>query len=192
MPGVGVIDAGMILDLVAQQRALVMASVVVQLVSAALFAPGLLGVAAVARSRRARLLEAATEAMLPVMERLQGDGVRQLTPLVLAFFVDSIASCTNDVGTAVVACGITAKRPLVTSGQADAGEPDAKRHSRAVESGTGRQRSPIAAAPTLLESSRRWEVPSPTRAARAREPCGRRASRRGRALEVPEDAQGGI
>ena len=48
MPGVGVTDADQIFDLVSSQRTLVLASVIVQLLSAALYAPGLM--AAISRA----------------------------------------------------------------------------------------------------------------------------------------------
>jgi hypothetical protein len=124
MPGVGVVDAARILELVAQQRGLVTASVVVQLLSSVLFVPGLIGVSALARVRGSQMLEvgstllmigalgsaadaifhlaayemthpsAAPAAMLPVMERLQTGGVRFLAPFVLAFFAGSIVLAT--------------------------------------------------------------------------------------------------
>jgi len=114
-----------ILDLVSAQRPWVTASVTAQLVSAALFAPGLVGVAAFARERGSLLLEVAAvvllvgamgsaadaifhvaayemtdpsaprAAMLPVMERLQTAGLRFLIPLVLAFFAGSVALATG-------------------------------------------------------------------------------------------------
>jgi hypothetical protein len=132
MPGVGVVDAGVILDLVSARRPWVVASVIAQLVSAALFAPGLLGVAALARARSSRLLEwaavillvgamgsaadaifhiaayemtdpsAPRAAMLPVMERLQTAGLRFLIPLVLAYFAGSIALATGMARVGVV------------------------------------------------------------------------------------------
>ena len=43
MPGVGVTAAGQIFDLVSSQRSLVLASVILQLGSAALYVPGLVG-----------------------------------------------------------------------------------------------------------------------------------------------------
>lgn len=121
MPGVGVIDAHVILERVARERASVSASVLVQLVSAALFAPALIGMAMLARARRSRLLEAGAVillvgamgsaadaiihlvayemtdpnaprgAMLPVMDRLQLGLPAYLGFMVAAFFLGAIA-----------------------------------------------------------------------------------------------------
>jgi len=119
MPGVGITDAARILELVAKHPERVRASVVVQLVSAACYAPALVGIVATRRLRRERsvrlgaillligamgsaadaifhLLAVAmvapgsdVKAMLPVMEQMQGPGLRFIAPMLLAFFVGS-------------------------------------------------------------------------------------------------------
>jgi hypothetical protein len=116
MPGVGVTDAGQILDLVSSQRPLVLASVIVQLVSAALYAPGLVavvaevGAAAPAALRRGAWLllvgamGSAADAVLHllafamtapgldrttlvrVMTFMQGPGLVIVAPLIVSFF----------------------------------------------------------------------------------------------------------
>jgi hypothetical protein len=116
MPGVGITDTAQIFPRVARHRASVLASVVLQLASAAAYAPasaGLLGSAWARESRAVRigtvLLLAgamgsaadavfhlvayemtapgiATDAMVPVMIRLQGPDLALLLPLVAAFF----------------------------------------------------------------------------------------------------------
>lgn len=119
MPGVGITDAAQILDLVAKHSARVRASVIAQLLSAACYAPALVGIVATRRLRRERsvrvgaillligamgsaadavfhLLAVAmvapgvdVRAMLPVMEQMQGPGLRFIAPLLVAFFVGS-------------------------------------------------------------------------------------------------------
>jgi hypothetical protein len=115
MPGVGVTDAGRIFSLVGAHRESVLASVVLQLGSAAAYAPGLAGILAaeVARREVVRLgavllaigaMGSAADAMLhlvayemtapgvardamePVMRRLQGTDLALLLPFVVAFF----------------------------------------------------------------------------------------------------------
>jgi hypothetical protein len=121
MPGVGVTDTQRIFELVGASRPAVLASVALQLVSAALYAPALIGLAAHptlgARSDvrlGAALLAigamgSAADAVLhllayamtapgrdrvalaPVMEFMQGPGLALLAPLLLAFFAGSVA-----------------------------------------------------------------------------------------------------
>jgi hypothetical protein len=117
MPGVGVTDARRIFELVSAQRPLAAASVVVQLVSAVLYVPPLLGVVArpdlgtrrdvqwgaglwlvgatgSAADAVLHLLAYAMTApgldpapLVPVMEFMQGPGLLLLAPLLAAFFV---------------------------------------------------------------------------------------------------------
>jgi hypothetical protein len=119
MPGVGITDAARIFELVGQHAGRVRASVVAQLVSAACYAPALVGIVATRRLRRERAIRAGAillligamgsaadavfhllavlmvgpgidrAAMLPVMEQLQGGGLLYIAPLLLAFFVGS-------------------------------------------------------------------------------------------------------
>jgi hypothetical protein len=119
MPGVGITDAAGILELVGQHAARVRASVAAQLVSAALYAPALVGIVAIRRLRRVlavrigaillaigamgsaadavfHLLAAEMvapgvdrAAMLPVMARMQGAGLLYIAPLILCFFAGS-------------------------------------------------------------------------------------------------------
>jgi len=116
MPGVGVTDTDEIFRLVGAHRGRVLGSVVVQLVSAVLYVPALIGVASDerigaatgARAGAALLgigaLGSAADAVLhllayamtapgldaaalaPVMQFMQGPGLRLLAPLLLAFF----------------------------------------------------------------------------------------------------------
>jgi len=112
MPGVGVTDAARIFELVGASRAQVLASVVLQLVSAALYVPALVGAAASLRAsvRRAAgvlllgAMGSAADAVLhllayamtapglertslvPVMQFMQGPGLGLLLPFVAAFF----------------------------------------------------------------------------------------------------------
>jgi len=112
MPGVGVTDAARIFELVGANRSHVLASVVLQLVSAALYVLALVGVAAspLASVRRAAgvlmqgALGSAADAVLhllayamtapgldptslaPVMQFMQGPGLGLLLPFVAAFF----------------------------------------------------------------------------------------------------------
>jgi hypothetical protein len=120
MPGVGVTDAGQIFDLVSSQRSLVLVSVIVQLVSAALYAPGLVaivagaGAAAPAALRRGAWLllvgamGSAADAVLhllafamtapgldraslvPVMSFMQGPGLVIVAPLIVGFFAGGV------------------------------------------------------------------------------------------------------
>jgi len=117
MPGVGVTDAGQIFDLVSSQRSLVLASVIAQLVSAALYAPGLVGAitrgghgapAAVRRGAWLLLIGAMGSAadavlhllayamtapgldrapLIPVMAFMQGPGLAIVAPFIVSFFV---------------------------------------------------------------------------------------------------------
>ena len=119
MPGVGINDPGTILDLVGQHAARVRASVVAQLLSAAAYAPALMGLGATRRLRRQRSIRGGAillligamgsaadavfhllavmlvgpgmdrAAVLPVLERMQGDGLRFILPMILCFFVGS-------------------------------------------------------------------------------------------------------
>jgi hypothetical protein len=116
MPGVGVTDAHEIFRLVGAHRGRVLLSVVVQLASAVLYVPAVVGIASDARLGAARgmrrsvallgigALGSSADAMLhllayamtkpgldaaalaPVMRFMQGPGLRLLAPLLLAFF----------------------------------------------------------------------------------------------------------
>jgi hypothetical protein len=117
MPGVGVTDAGRIFELVGRHRSRVLASSVLQLASAACYAPALVALASgPARARAPGLRLAATwllvgamgsaadavfhlfayemtapgapqAALLPVMARMQGPGLVWILPLVACFFL---------------------------------------------------------------------------------------------------------
>jgi hypothetical protein len=117
MPGVGVTDPHQIFELVASRRSSVVASVVVQLVSAVLYVPALLGLVsyrAVGRRRGVKwgvglllvgAMGSAADAVLhllayamtspdvdraavtSVMAFMQGPGLMLLAPLILSFFV---------------------------------------------------------------------------------------------------------
>lgn len=117
MPGVGVTDPAQIFELVSSHRWLVAISVVVQLISAVLYVPALLGIVQDAELGRARLVRwgaglllvgamgSAADAVLhllayamtmpgfdrssltPVMAFMQGPGLGLLAPLLLSFFV---------------------------------------------------------------------------------------------------------
>jgi hypothetical protein len=119
MPGVGITDAARIFELVDQHAGRVRTSVVAQLVSAACYAPALVGIVATRRLRRERAIRAGAillligamgsaadavfhllavvmigpgidrAAMLPGMEQMQGGGLLTIAPLLLAFFVGS-------------------------------------------------------------------------------------------------------
>jgi hypothetical protein len=119
MPGVGITDAGRILDLVGQHAGRVRASVALQLLSAACYAPALVGILATRRLRRQRWVRGGAillsigamgsaadavfhllavemvgpgidpAAVLPVMERMQSAGLLFIAPLILAFFAGS-------------------------------------------------------------------------------------------------------
>lgn len=117
MPGVGVTDAEQIFALVASQRSLVAASVVMQLLSAALYVPALLGVVSDAEPGDVRAVRwgaglllvgamgSAADAVLHllayamtapgldqatlarVMAFMQGPGLLLLAPLIVCFFL---------------------------------------------------------------------------------------------------------
>jgi len=114
MPGVGITDAQRIFELVGTHRAQVLASSLLQLASAACYAPALIGVSAAhppLRRGAALLLAgamgsaadavfhlfayemtapgAAREALLPVMTRMQGPGLVWILPLIACFFAGS-------------------------------------------------------------------------------------------------------
>jgi hypothetical protein len=116
MPGVGVTDPGRIFELVAAERSRVAASVMVQLASAALYVPAMVGIVSnttLRRDRRVRwgvslllvgAMGSAADAMLhllafamttpgvdpdpmiPVMAFMQGPGLILLAPMILSFF----------------------------------------------------------------------------------------------------------
>ena len=116
MPGVGVTDTDTIFRLVAAHRDSVFVSVVLQLVSAAAYAPGIVGIVSASgtqRSAAARIgaallavgaMGSAADAiyhlvayemtapnlplgtLAPIMRRLQGPDLALLLPFVLAFF----------------------------------------------------------------------------------------------------------
>ena len=121
MPGVGITDAGRILELVGQHATRVRVSVIAQLVSAAAYAPALIGMVATRRLRRQRWIRGGAivlligamgsaadavfhllavamvgpgidrAAALPVMEQMQGPGLRFIAPMILAFFLGTAA-----------------------------------------------------------------------------------------------------
>jgi len=116
MPGVGVTDAGLIFELVGSHRSSVLASVVLQLISAALYVPALIGIASTPEFKanlRVKwgagilLLGAMGSAadavyhvlafamtapgmdrgaLLPVMAYMQGPGLLFVAPFILSFF----------------------------------------------------------------------------------------------------------
>jgi hypothetical protein len=120
MPGVGITDAGQILDLVSQQRATVRLSAILQLVSAAAYVPALVGIATLGATAKHRAIGvgalllllgalgsigdamlhllayemtapgADRAAMIPVMDRMQGPDLLLIAPLIAAFFVGSV------------------------------------------------------------------------------------------------------
>ena len=120
MPAVGITDTRLIFEKVAAHASGVRASVVLQLVSAACYAPALVGIARLpaAESRRALAIGAVLlligamgsaadavlhllavemvapgidrEAMIPVMERMQGPNLALLGPLIAGFFAGSV------------------------------------------------------------------------------------------------------
>jgi len=120
MPAVGITDTRLIFEKVAAKAAAVRASVTLQLVSAACYAPALVGVARLPEAMRrpslaigAVLLLAGAmgsaadavlhllavemvapgvdrAAMIPVMERMQGPNLALLGPLIAAFFAGSL------------------------------------------------------------------------------------------------------
>ena len=117
MPGVGVTDTRQILERVALQRDAVWLSVVLQLISAACFAPPLLALARIGHARGSRALRVGAllltigamasaadaiyhllayymtapgmdqPALVPLMEKMQGPGLAMLAPMLLAFFI---------------------------------------------------------------------------------------------------------
>lgn len=119
MPGVGVTDAAQILALVGPRRTSVAWSAALQLVSAVLYVPALLGIVASPLGARAavrwgaglllvgamgsgadavfHILAYAMTApdldpatLIPVMTFMQGPGLLMIAPLILAFFVGSV------------------------------------------------------------------------------------------------------
>jgi hypothetical protein len=120
MPGVGVTDAQQILNLVSQQRPEVRLSAILQLISAAGYAPALIGVAGLGQKwNRSAIgvgaillligaMGSAADAMLhllayemtapdttpsqliPVMARMQGPDLVLLAPMLLSFFAGSV------------------------------------------------------------------------------------------------------
>ena len=135
MPGVGITDAGRILDLVGQHAARVRVSVAAQLLSAACYAPALVGIVATRRLRRERAIRAgaillsigamgsaadavfhllAVEmvapgvdrlAVLPVMARMQDAGLLYIAPLILCFFAGSAVLAAGFESAGVVSRG---------------------------------------------------------------------------------------
>jgi hypothetical protein len=135
MPGVGVTDTRQILERVALQRDAVWLSVVFQLVSAACFAPPLLALSRVGHTKGSRALRVGsvllaigamgsaadaiyhllayymtdptmqTDALVPLMNKMQGPGLAVLIPMVLAFFVGAV---TTAIGAAHV--GLVSRR----------------------------------------------------------------------------------
>jgi hypothetical protein len=120
MPGVGVTDAGEIFALVGSQRGLVAASVLVQLSSAVLYVPAMVGILSQRKLAAARGVRGAaallligamgsaadavlhllafamtapgvdTHAMTPVMMFMQGPGLILLAPILSCFFAGGI------------------------------------------------------------------------------------------------------
>ena len=119
MPGVGVTDAAQIFELVGHKRSSVMLSVVTQLLSAALYVPALLrinramgscdsgvrwgacllllGAMGAAIDAVFHLLAYAMtmpgldrRSLLPVMEFMQGPGLRLVAPFIISFFLGGI------------------------------------------------------------------------------------------------------
>jgi hypothetical protein len=120
MPGVGITDARQILHLVGQQRSQVGLSVVLQLLSAACYAPALAGVVAQPSLRSDRSVRWAASLLLigamgsaadavfhllayamtspgldrtsftSLMQVMQGPGLRFILPLIAAFFTGSL------------------------------------------------------------------------------------------------------
>ena len=117
MPGVGVTDTATIFALVAAHRRNVLASVVLQLLSSALYAPGIAAILSANPARRSAVVRAggallaigamgsaadaifhlvayemtapgiALDAVAPVMRRLQGKDLTLLFPFIGAFFL---------------------------------------------------------------------------------------------------------
>jgi hypothetical protein len=120
MPGVGVTDAAQILSLVGTQRPEVRLSVIVQLASAACYAPAMVGMASLSwkRNRSAITLgaillligamgsaadaifhlvayemtgpDAPSAPLIPIMTRLQGPDLVLIAPMLVSFFLGSI------------------------------------------------------------------------------------------------------
>lgn len=120
MPAVGITDTHEILERVAANAGAVRASVVLQLASAACYAPALVGVARLPEAAQGRALVAGAvllligamgsaadavlhllavemvapgverAAMVPVMERMQGPNLVLLAPLLASFFLGSL------------------------------------------------------------------------------------------------------
>jgi hypothetical protein len=116
MPGVGVTDTATIFALIGRHRSQVMVSVGVQLLSAAAYAPGVVGLLRASRAEPAPSLSwgavllaigamgsaadaifhlvayemtapgVDTSAMVPVMQALQGPDLMLLAPMIVAFF----------------------------------------------------------------------------------------------------------
>jgi hypothetical protein len=121
MPAVGITDTRQIFERVAAQAPAVRASVILQLASAACYAPALVGIARSPEAGRQRMLALGAVllligamgsaadavlhllalemvapgidrgAMVPVMERMQGSNLLLLGPLIAAFFAGSLA-----------------------------------------------------------------------------------------------------
>jgi len=120
MPAVGITDTRLIFEKVAAQAPAVRASVILQLVSAACYAPALVGVARLPEAAGGRSLVIGAvllligamgsaadavlhllavemvapgidrDAMIPVMERMQGPNLALLGPLLAGFFAGSL------------------------------------------------------------------------------------------------------
>jgi len=120
MPGIGVTDAATIFELVSQQRASVIVSVITQLLSSALYVPALLGICCATFDKSHNRLRWAAgflllgamgsamdavfhllayamtmpgldrPALLRVMAFMQGPGLRLVAPFIISFFVGSI------------------------------------------------------------------------------------------------------
>ena len=132
MPAVGITDTRQIFEHVAARAPFVRASVIVQLVSAACYAPALVGIArSPAAERRRSILLGATlllvgamgsaadavlhllaaemvapgidrAAMVPVMARMQGPNLALLGPLLAAFFAGSLALAIGSARAGIV------------------------------------------------------------------------------------------
>ena len=136
MPGVGVTDSREIFRLVGSHRPQVMVSVIVQLLSAVLYVPAMLGMVTDPRLTSIRgvrlwagvvvigamgsaadavlhLLAFAmtaptvdTAASIPVMEFMQGPGLWLLAPLIASFFVGGVALAVSLVRARLISSGI--------------------------------------------------------------------------------------
>jgi hypothetical protein len=132
MPGVGVTDTRQILERVALQRDAVWLSVVLQLISAACFASPLLTLARLGHARGSRALRAGAlllaigamgsaadaiyhplayymtgpgmnqDALVPLMDKMQGPGLAVLIPMVLAFFAGAVTLAIGAAGMGLV------------------------------------------------------------------------------------------